>query len=101
MVTVEKLFKIIDSVSEVKASGAKLDQIKSVRPLSVPTIMHLSTPFERGLIEFDKVTFAYPTRPTAFVLKEFELTIEPGKSVALVGSSGSGKSTLVSLLART
>jgi ABC-type multidrug transport system fused ATPase/permease subunit len=53
-----------------------------------------------GLIEFQHINFAYPTRENVQVLKDFSLTIQPGKSVALVGSSGSGKSTAVKLFER-
>ena len=42
-------------------------------------------------IVFDRVSFAYPSRPGEVVLKDFCLTIEPGQRLALVGPSGSGK----------
>ncbi|KAL0483802.1 ATP-binding cassette, subfamily B [Acrasis kona] len=51
-----------------------------------------------GNIEFENVTFRYPARPKQAVLKEFNLKIEKGTSVALVGQSGSGKSTIVGLI---
>ena len=51
-------------------------------------------------IKFENVTFTYPSRPGRPVLKGFDLTIEPGQSVALVGPSGCGKSTVVQLLSR-
>ncbi|RHZ59931.1 hypothetical protein Glove_360g64 [Diversispora epigaea] len=54
----------------------------------------------RGKIEFKNVDFHYPTRPDIPILKNFNLVIEPGEIVALVGSSGSGKSTIVNLLER-
>lgn len=53
-----------------------------------------------GLIKLEHVKFAYPSRPNVPVLEDFSLTIEPGQTVALVGSSGSGKSTIVGLLER-
>lgn len=52
-----------------------------------------------GGIEFDNVAFRYRDQLDD-VLKEINLSIEPGQGVALVGRSGSGKSTLVSLLPR-
>lgn len=54
----------------------------------------------QGQIEFDRITFAYPSRPDSFVLKDFNLKVDAGKTVALVGASGSGKSTAIALLQR-
>eukprot|EP00897_Mesotaenium_endlicherianum_P010295 jgi/Mesen1/9294/ME000060S08736 len=54
----------------------------------------------RGHIEFQNVSFAYPTRPTMPVLTNVSLTFHPGELIALVGLSGSGKSTLIGLLQR-
>jgi ABC-type multidrug transport system fused ATPase/permease subunit len=52
----------------------------------------------RGLVEFDRVTFAY--RPGHPVLRDVRLRVEPGMKVALVGPTGCGKSTLLNLLMR-
>ncbi|XP_022882478.1 putative ABC transporter B family member 8 [Olea europaea var. sylvestris] len=54
----------------------------------------------RGELEFEHVQFTYPSRPDTFVLKDFDLKIEAGKTVALVGASGSGKSTAIALVQR-
>lgn len=54
----------------------------------------------RGEIRFENVSFSYPSRPEQIVLRDFNLTLKPGQTVALVGSSGSGKSTVASLLER-
>jgi ATP-binding cassette subfamily B protein len=52
-----------------------------------------------GGIEFRSLTFTYPgsDRP---VLRNIDLRIEPGQTVAFVGGTGSGKSTLINLLPR-
>eukprot|EP00455_Lapot_gusevi_P057506 TRINITY_DN9817_c0_g1_i2.p1 TRINITY_DN9817_c0_g1~~TRINITY_DN9817_c0_g1_i2.p1 ORF type:complete len:391 (-),score=112.37 TRINITY_DN9817_c0_g1_i2:42-1124(-) len=52
----------------------------------------------RGHVVFDHVTFAYPSRPTASVLRDVVMELKPGTVTALVGPSGGGKSTIVSLL---
>lgn len=52
-----------------------------------------------GLFEFRQVKYRYPGKSHA-VLDHFDLTITPGKMLALVGRSGAGKSTIAKLLAR-
>ncbi|KAM6450971.1 mitochondrial potassium channel ATP-binding subunit isoform 2-T2 [Liasis olivaceus] len=53
-----------------------------------------------GHIEFQDVTFSYPTRPGYKVLENFTLNIPANKTVAIVGQSGGGKSTVAALLER-
>jgi ATP-binding cassette subfamily B protein len=53
-----------------------------------------------GRIEFDAVSFHYPTRPDAAALDGVNLTIEAGETVAFVGPSGAGKTTIIQLLLR-
>jgi ATP-binding cassette subfamily B protein len=62
------------------------------RPDAVP-LRHGS-----GRVEFEQVHFAYPGR--ASVLRDFDLMIQPGERVGLVGYSGAGKSTVLALLQR-
>ena len=52
----------------------------------------------KGHVRFENVSFGYA--PNRMVLQEFDLDVEPGLKVALVGPSGSGKSTIASLLMR-
>ena len=51
-----------------------------------------------GEIEFRNITFSYDGNKN--VLDNFNLKVEPGKKIALVGESGCGKSTVVNLLER-
>ena len=51
-------------------------------------------------VRFSNVSFRYPTRPDVQVLNGLNVTVEPGTTVALVGSSGCGKSTTVQLIER-
>src|SRR5205085_6064647 len=53
----------------------------------------------RGRIEFRDLTFAYNEHGGA-VLRDINLTIEAGQTVAFVGRTGSGKSTLMNLVPR-
>ncbi|XP_071811441.1 ATP-dependent translocase ABCB1-like isoform X2 [Apostichopus japonicus] len=53
-----------------------------------------------GRITFEDIHFVYPSRPDTPVLKGFNLEVNVGQTVALVGSSGCGKSTTVALMQR-
>ena len=77
----DRIFEFMDAKVEV------LDAPDSLFPQTI-----------EGRIQFDRVTFGY--RPNRYVLEDFSLTIEPGETVAVVGSSGVGKSTIVNLLLR-
>jgi len=76
----ESVFGLIDEPAE-RDSGTR--ELRSVQ----------------GRIVFDNVCFKYD-KTDQFVLKNINLTIEQGESVAIVGASGSGKTTLVNLIPR-
>ncbi|XP_073312239.1 ABC transporter B family member 2-like isoform X2 [Primulina huaijiensis] len=53
-----------------------------------------------GHIQFNNVSFSYPSRPDVMIFNRLCLDFPSGKIVALVGGSGSGKSTVISLIER-
>ena len=75
----ERIFSILNTESEDK-SGAR------------------TLPVKEGVIEFKHVNFSYV--PGKQVIHDFNLKVEAGKKIALVGSTGSGKTTIVNLLMR-
>ncbi len=81
------------------ASLKRLNAIQAIEP----TITDKSDVNEQkpivGKIEFRNLNFQY-NEHSPFVLKDINLTIEAGQSVAFVGRTGSGKSTLVNLIPR-
>lgn len=60
----------------------------------------LKLPNIYGTIELKNVDFHYPTRPEVMVLSNFNLKVNGGQTVAVVGASGSGKSTIIALIER-
>lgn len=51
-----------------------------------------------GSIEFDSVSFSYPSSPSTKIFQNLSFNIKAGEYVAFVGQSGSGKSTIVKLV---
>lgn len=79
----ERLFELL----EVKSEITKPTSAKNARKL-------------RASLNFVNTTFYYPSRPEHAALKQFNLTVDAGQSVALVGPSGAGKSTVFELIQR-
>ena len=76
----ESIFEIIDSDSEVDSGSVVRDSVQ-------------------GKFEFCDINFAYPGTDR-MVLEDINFSVNPGETIALVGSSGSGKTSLVSLIPR-
>ena len=69
-------------------------------PVKIRSIKNYIPNEIKGKINFDKVTFAYPLKPSSNVLNDLTFSIEPGKALAICGFSGSGKTTISNLLER-
>ena len=95
---IKDLSKAAYAVPKGLASMERIDKIlDAVNPLEEP-----SEPLELGSfrkeIRFRDVDFTYDG--SRMILQDINLSIEKGKTVAIVGSSGAGKSTLVDLIPR-
>ncbi|HVE48010.1 MAG TPA: ABC transporter transmembrane domain-containing protein [Casimicrobiaceae bacterium] len=93
--------EVIGDVQRAAGATERLFEILSVEPAIRAPSNPLSLPTPpRGTIEFDQVTFHYPSRPDHAALDRLSLSIAPGERVALVGPSGAGKTTVFQLLLR-
>jgi ATP-binding cassette subfamily B protein len=80
------------------ASGARVFEILDRKPLLTSPADAPPLPSGDGRVELRDVSFGY--EGGAPVLSDIDLTVEAGRTVALVGATGSGKSTLVMLIPR-
>lgn len=87
-VDIKKAFLAIDRIFEIFALKTEISD-----KLGAVTLTGL-----RQDIRFNHVSFAY--KPGTYVLKDINLTVPVGKTIALVGNSGGGKSTIVNLIPR-
>jgi ATP-binding cassette subfamily B protein len=88
-------------LSQTAGAAERIAELLAVRPeITAPTNPVALPVQQRGEIAFDQVRFAYPTRPSTFVLEGVSFAVRPGERVALVGPSGAGKSTVFHLLLR-
>ncbi|HET9784130.1 MAG TPA: ABC transporter ATP-binding protein, partial [Terriglobales bacterium] len=89
---------VINLVQRGAASMTRLQEVLDEKPeIADGPATDAAITEVRGEIEFRHLNFAYGETP---VLRDFNLKIPAGSTVALVGATGSGKSTLVSLIPR-
>lgn len=92
------LVMLFQNISRGVASWGRVREVLDSQPdlkdggFAGSTMLH-------GQIEFRNVSFAYPGSPQV-VLKNINLTIHPGETVAIMGTTGCGKSSLVNLIPR-
>jgi len=81
------------------ASWKRMQAIATIKPLIADAPQVIPRPPIQGKIDFRDFTFRYHADSEP-VLRDINLTIEAGQTVAFVGRTGSGKSTLVNLIPR-
>uniref|UniRef100_H2ZPT2 Bile salt export pump n=1 Tax=Ciona savignyi TaxID=51511 RepID=H2ZPT2_CIOSA len=91
----------LEAFSGATAAGSNIFDIIDRKPVIDPFSKEGDSPNpDSGSIQLKNVRFTYPSRPEVEILKGVSLTVEHGKTVALVGQSGCGKSTIIQLIQR-
>lgn len=83
LIAAERVFKLLENNDAVQNTGK------------------LAPERLKGKVEFDNVHFSYGGNPDEdTILRGVSFSIQPGETLAIVGSTGSGKTTIISLLSR-
>jgi ATP-binding cassette subfamily B (MDR/TAP) protein 9 len=89
----DKIFDLLRQKPKVRPKGDDIPESEDAPPFDPKEDNEF-----KGTIELRDVSFRYPTRPTIQVLKNFNLKVDQGQIVALVGESGGGKSSVIKLI---
>ena len=85
-------------MAKASASGERVMEMFNIQPDVADDPRAIAAQAFAGAIEFENVSYAYePGQP---VLKNVNLVIKAGQTIALVGPSGSGESTIIGLISR-
>ena len=87
-------------IPRANVAAKRIHEVLSTEPtIHDPDQPKLPAAGEKGTVEFDRVSFAYPEADEK-VLEDISFRAEKGQTVAVIGSTGSGKSTLINLIPR-
>jgi ATP-binding cassette subfamily B protein len=99
--SIAALTEVIAELQRAAGGMGRIAELLHETPrISPPAQPRSLPPRARGELRFEHVEFRYPSRPDHAALRDFELHLRPGETVALVGPSGAGKSTVLQLLMR-
>uniref|UniRef100_A0A8C6HQH7 Bile salt export pump n=1 Tax=Mus spicilegus TaxID=10103 RepID=A0A8C6HQH7_MUSSI len=98
---VGRTFSYTPSYAKAKISAARFFQLLDRKPpIDVYSGAGEKWDNFQGKIDFIDCKFTYPSRPDIQVLNGLSVSVDPGQTLAFVGSSGCGKSTSIQLLER-
>ena len=95
---VSSLGVILAMAQEAMTAAARVLEIFDTEPDIVAGDQRVRAP--RGHLRFEHVDFAFPDAPDQPVLRDVNLDVPPGQTLALVGATGSGKTALTALVPR-
>ncbi len=95
---IRSLSKLPDTFSKPDIAFERIQEVMDVEIKARGREKPRKAPDFIGRIDFDNVSFGYI--PDRLILKDINLTIEPGQIAAFVGPTGAGKTTIISLIPR-
>lgn len=88
------------SLSRASASAARIGEVLDEEVDIVNNSQPRTQKIQKGSVEFENVSFRYKDAGGEDVLRNISFKVNPGETLAILGSTGSGKSTLVNLIPR-
>lgn len=82
-----------------RASGERISEVLTERP-DLFNIPHAITEVADGSVDFEQVSFAYPSNPNKEVITNLSVHINAGETIGILGGTGSAKSSFASLIPR-
>ena len=104
IIVATSLVALSNIAGQMQSASASIERIFELLEIKSPVSENINT--EKFIeskyfnIKFINVDFSYPSRKDLEILKKFNLKINHGQKIAIMGSSGSGKSTILQLLLR-
>lgn len=89
---------LVSMVQRASASGQRIFEILDTQSDVTDAPGAIALPPLKGQVRFENVSFSYDNR--IFVLEELNIDVQPGQTIAILGSTGSGKSSLINLVPR-
>jgi ATP-binding cassette subfamily B protein len=98
---IQQLSQLYTTYQSGMAALDKINNLLDEEPEIVDAPDATELPAIRGELRFDHVSFRYGSdADSAYALRDIDLTVAPGQTIALVGETGAGKSTFAKLVAR-
>jgi ATP-binding cassette subfamily B protein len=90
---------IFTMIPRAQASAVRINEVLDLKPEIVDPVSPRLPGVQRGLVEFQDVTFSYSGAEMP-AISHISFTAGPGEVTAIIGGTGSGKSTMINLIPR-
>jgi ATP-binding cassette subfamily B protein len=97
---VRQLGMLVNSIARTSTCGARLFALLDLAPVVSDAPGAQPVAETEGTLQFENVSFAYPSAPGVPVIRDLSFTAKRGETIGLIGPQGSGKTTIAQLIPR-